>query len=154
MILFHTLPPLLYEVLNCAIASTCFVALVIVVRYIATAYFHFRHEGLLPRPLSRWESFRALRTLKLAIGFLIFLSGEVPRMSWVWLARFLANTDRPSTWMGETPWVFVPVVASTLSVLGMACIVRALAPEAWGRFGYWMSLGTAAVTVIGTQIFR
>lgn len=150
IILFHALPPLLYEVLNCAIASTCVVALVIVLRYMTAAYFQFRRAGI----LSRWESFTALRTLRLALGFMIFLTGETPRMTWVWLARYLANTDRDAAWMGTTPWVFVPIVGSVLSVLGMACIVRALVPVVWGRFGYWISLGTASAAVIGTQVFR
>lgn len=150
IVLFHALPPLLYEVLNCATATIYYVALIITLRYMTTGYLHFRLVG----NLSRWDAFKTLRTLKFALGFLIFLLGECPSVTWVWLARFLANTGRNAVWMGQVPWVFVPVAGSAISVFGMACIVRALVPEVWGRFGYWVSLGTATAAVVVTQVFR
>lgn len=138
MNVYDALPSELYEILNCAIATTCAMALVICLRYLVVEFVHTR----------------TLFRYKLALGFTVFLFGEAPRMTWVWLARFLSNTHHDSAWMGELPWVLVPIVGSAVSVAGMALIIRALAPEVWGRWGYLGALGLATAAVIGTQIFR
>lgn len=142
------LPPRLYEILNSAIAATAFVALVICIRYLFIAYLQLRLA------LSPLEALRELRKFRLAIGFTILLSGEMPRMTWVWLARYLENTGRPMQWMGHAPWVLIAIVTSGVTVLGMACVVRALVPEVWGKFGYWVAIGSAVIAVVLTQIFR
>lgn len=138
MILYTALPGELYEILNCAIAATSIVALVICMRYLATEYHNI--IGLL--------------RLKLAIGFTVFLWGETARMTWVWLARYIANTHHDPSWMGTTPWVLIPIIGSAVSVLGMACIVKTLTPNAWGKWGYVGAIGAAALAVAVTQIVR
>ena len=134
----HALPPLLYEVINCAIASTSAVALVICLRYLATEY----------------RNIQGLLRLRLAVAFTVFLFGETTRMSWVWLVRYLANTGHDTYWMGSLPWTVIPVAGSLVSIFGMACVVRALTPAAWGKWGYVMSLGAAVVAISLTQLIR
>lgn len=138
MILYTALPPELYEILNCAIATTSAIALVICVRYLATEY----------------QNIKGLLRLKLAIGFTVFLCGETARMTWVWLARYIANTHHDPAWMGAIPWLLIPIIGSAVSVFGMACIVKTLTPEAWGKWGYVGAIGAAAFAVAVTQIVR
>lgn len=141
MFLYTALPSELYEVLNCAIAAISFVAWCICLRYLTTQYLAVR-------------SISGLLRLKLAIGLTVLLTGEWPRMAWVWLARYINNTAGEPGWMGTIPWVFIPIVSSAASVAGLACIVRAITPEAWGRWGYIVALTTAALAVIVSQVFR
>lgn len=138
MILMEALPPELYEILNCAIATISFVAWLICARYLYTEY----------------NSIRGLLRLKLAFGFTVFLTGETIRMVWVWLARFLTNTNHDASWMGSVQWVWVPVIGSLTTIAGLACIVRALIPEAWGRWGYAGSLGAVILALLATRLFR
>lgn len=138
MNVYDALPSELYEVLNCAIATTCAVALAICVRYLVIEFVQTR----------------ALFRYKLAIGFTVFLLGETPRMTWVWLARFLANTHRDPSWMGTMPWLLIPIVGSAMCVAGMACIIKTLTPDVWGKWGYAGAVGLAAAAVILTQVFR
>lgn len=136
--LIGALPPRLYEIINCGIATTCTVALAICVRYLATEY----------------RNIQGLLRLKLAVGFTVFLIGESIRMGWVWLARYLANTAHDPSWMGHAPAVFLPIAASIVSIIGMACVIRALAPQAWGRVGYAVALASAALAIVATQFAR
>jgi hypothetical protein len=141
MILYKALPPELYEILNCAIAITSLIAWMICLRYLLSEY--LKERNLL-----------GILRLRLAIAMTVFLTGEWPRMAWLWIARYWGNTGRHIDWMGDVPWVFIPAIASTISVLGLACIVRAITPEAWGKWGYVVVLGTATLTVLLTQVFR
>lgn len=150
MILFDALPPRLYEIISCSIAATSLVALVICVRYLFTEY-----RFVLNSFSGDWrQAFTAMWQFRLALGFTVFLFGESPRMTWVWLARYLTNIGVSQAWMGTLPWLLVPIVASAVSVIGILCIVRALVPRAWGRFGYIGSILTALAAVTATQIFR
>lgn len=135
---YDALPNDLYEILNCAIAATAAVALTICLRYLATEF----------------HNIRGLMRLRLALGLTVFLFGETSRMTWVWLARYLANVHGDPAWMGRTPWVLVPIAGSALCVLGLAWLVRALSPAAWGRWGYVVALSAAALAVVGTQLVR
>lgn len=148
MMYLTPLPPELYEVLNCALATSDFVTLGICIRYLMTAYFQFR------KALTPWQSLRAMRTLRLSIGFTVFLIGETPRMGYLWFVRYLANTGHDATWLSKGWWIFLPVAASAVAVFGMACVVRALIPEVWGRYGYVGTIAISVVAVIGTQLFR
>lgn len=150
------LPPELYEIINAALGAVSWVALAICVRYLATAYVHLRNvpTGLPEPPLSRLEAFYELRKLRLAIGLTVFLTGEAPRMTWLWWARYAANTGHDASWMAEWPYVTIPILASAQSVFGMGCVVRALTPLAWGRWGYVLAIGAAAWAVAVTQIVR
>lgn len=148
IILFVSLPPRMYEIINCSIATTSFVALVICLRYLYIEYRRLRGGARFV------DAVTALLELRLAVGLTVFLCGEFPRMTWVWLARWLANTGHMTAWMSTKPWVFVPVIASALSVLGMACVVRALTPRVWGAHGYTLAIGSALAAVAITQVFR
>lgn len=143
------LPPRLYEILNCAIMTTSFVALCICLRYLVSEYLLLRAAGN-----TVWRSVGAMWEFKLAIAFTIMLSGEFPRMAWVWLARYLGNRHDPTAWMATEPWVLVPIIASLTSCLGLACVVRALTPRAWGEYGYVLAIGSATCTVVLTQLLR
>lgn len=132
------LPGHLYEILNCAISAICFVALTICIRYLIIEY---RETGQFLR-------------LRLAVGLTVFFSGESPRTAWVWYARFQTNTGHNANWMGDWPYVLIPIAGSLLAVIGMACIVRALTPAAWGPRGYLAALGFALCCVIATQLLR
>lgn len=145
-----SLPPRLYEILNCGIATSAWLAWMITARYLVTALVEARRLG------AGWgASFRTIYAYRLAVGFLIFLSGECPRMTWVWLARYVENIHGPPLrWMSSYPGLMVPVLASGLTVLGLACIVRALIPMVWGRYAYRVTLGTVISIVVLTQVFR
>lgn len=150
MLYFTPLPPELYEVLNCAIFAGSSVLLILCIRYLAAAYAGFRRAGF----MSRWECFVALRTLKLAVGLTVLLSGVVPRMGYLWLSRYLANTGYNVEWMSHGWMIYIPIIGSALDVLGCACTARAIIPEVWGRFGYFGTLAVAAGAVVLTQVLR
>lgn len=143
------LPPELHEVINGAIAATGIVLLVVCLRYLLTVYLHYRSEGN-----GRWRSFLLLRQMRLAVGATILLVGLVPLEGWLWWARYGLNTGRDVDWMGRAPWVYVPIAAGVAMVLGLACKLRALAPIAWGRFGYWAAIGVAVAAVVASQVWR
>lgn len=144
------LPPRLYEILNVSIVTSAFVTWVITLRYLITALVDARRSG------AEWfNAFRTLFSYKLAVGFLIFLSGEWPRMAWVWFARYVENTrGAPFAAMSSFPLLLIPVIGSVLTVLGLACIVRALIPTVWGRYAYRVTLTAVVCIVALTQIVR
>lgn len=149
--ILRALPPWLFEIIYCAIGATCWVTLAICVRFLATVYVQFRREAV----LHRLEIIVVgLRTMRLPVGFTIFMTGLTPLMTWEWLARYLANTRHDVRWMGEMPWMALPIVAGMIAIIGLACIVRALVPTAWGRFGYWGAISTALAAVAITQVIR
>lgn len=150
MVLFEALPPRLYEIINCAIASTSLMALIICVRYLVSEYLWFKHKV----QMTSRDALAEVIQYRVAIGFTVLMSGEFPRMTWVWLARYLMNTDQDAVWMGTFPWVMLPVVASMVSIIGMACILRGLTPRVWGRWGYCGCLLAPVIPIALTQFFR
>lgn len=150
MDLYTALPPELFEIIDCTIAVTAFIAWILCVRYLATQVVRAHKD----KDKSIAYVFRAVVKLRLAVAMLVCLTGEWPRVTWLWLARYLTNTGEDAAWMATVPWVFVPIVFSAISAVGFACVVRAITPEAWGRYGNTISLGIAAVVVLLTQYFR
>lgn len=136
--LLEALPPELHELLNAGVAATSLVLLFISARYLLTEY----------------ETIRGLMRLKLAVAFTVMMAGLAPEMIWLWLARFLANINADVIWMGKPPWVFVPVISTAVLIAGMACAVRALTPEVWGRWGYVSSIGAAVAAASATLLAR
>jgi hypothetical protein len=156
MLWFTPLPPLLYEVINCALFAGATSWLIICIRYLVTAYCQLRRirPGEYAPRLSRSEAFAALHNYRVAIGLMIFLFGESPRMGYLWLVRYLGNTGHDVAWLSQGGWIFVPVLASALSIVGCACSVRAIIPRVWGRYGYCGTLLIVIAAVVATQIFR
>lgn len=149
MILFEALPPRLYEIINVAIATSSLVALVICLRYLLAEYL-----GFVRIYLSWRDALVQMFQFRLAIGFTILLSGETVRMGWVWFARYCVNTHRDAAWMSHVPWVIIPVASSLTTIIGFACVTRALVPRAWGRWGYALCLSAPCVVIVLTQMVR
>lgn len=156
MFWFTPLPPLLYEIINCALFTGSTMWLVICIRYLASAYVKLRKipEGALIPVMTQWEALNELYKLRVAIGLTIFLCGESPRMGYLWVVRYLQNTGHDVAWLSQGWWIFVPVIASTISVIGCACSVRAIIPEAWGRHAYVGTLALVICAVVATQVIR
>lgn len=146
---YDGLPPELYEIINCGLATAAFIVWIETAFYLLTRLRSFMAEGdtLLQVIIS-------LMTLRLALGTFVFLSGEWPRMTWLWVARYIKNTGHDPSWMAGAPWVYIPIVASTIAIIGLACFARAIVPQSWGRIGYWFTLLTPVVVIILTQVIR
>lgn len=156
MLWFTPLPPILYEIINCALFAGATTWLVICLRYLATAYRQLRRirQGEFAPRLSRLEAFVSLHNYRVAIGLMIFLCGESPRMGYLWLVRYLGNTGHDVAWLSQGAWILVPVFSSTLSIVGCACSVRAIIPRVWGRYAYFGTLLIVLGAVVATQVFR
>lgn len=153
MIWYTPLSPELYETLNCGLMVSDIITLVICVRYLMTAYTHFVDPYGTSR-MGRWEAFKALRQLRLGVGMTVFLFGETPRMTYLWLVRYLTNTGNDASWMSQGVWVYIPIVSSTIAVFGMACIARALVPLVWGRFSYLAPISITVLAIVATRLIR
>ena len=129
----------LFEIINAAQAAGALVLLLLCVRYLWTEYDN---------------TFRGLLRSKLAFGFTVFLSGEVPLLVWQWVTRYRINTGRGADLMSDAPWGYMPLVFGLLSVIGMACIARAIVPMVWGSWGYAAVILVAAAAVVVTQVIR
>lgn len=80
-----------------------------------------------------------------AVAIGVYVTGSIVKDGWSWLARWLANTDRPDDWMIDSPWVYVPIVGIALAIIGKLCMIRVFAPPGWGREAY-VTAGLAAIT--------
>lgn len=157
MMYFTPLPPVLYEIINCALFTSATVVLILCGRYLLTAYFQMRKSagvGVSVPSLSRFEAFYELRKLRLAVGLTVFMLGESPRMGYLWLSRYMQNTGHDIAWLSQGFWILVPIIGSATAVCGLACLARAIVPAVWGRFGYFGTLMIATAAVVATQIIR
>jgi hypothetical protein len=145
------IPPVLFELINCGLSAAAGIALLICLRYLAIMHW------------IEWQRadvgfFRAIYNLssyRLAVGFTIFLIGEWPRVTWLWWARYTINHDvMDASFMGQMPWAMLPVVFGVVSIIGKACIIRALIPMAWGQYAYVAVCGGALAVVIASQFIR
>lgn len=147
---YDGLPPELYEILNCGLAVAAFMVWAETAFYLLTRF----RRAIYVDGLSFSQAIVRMVHLRLALGTFVFLSGEWPRMTWLWLARYIKNTDHDPSWMAGAPWVYIPIISSATAILGLACFARAIVPEAWGRVGYWATIFGPAIGIALTQIIR
>lgn len=155
LIIAWALPPRLFEILYCSVASSSAVALAMSLRYlIVYLIVNRRLQMEVLGSVDLGYMLRGFLHLRLAIGFTVFLMGFTPLITWVWVARYCADIGVDVAWMGTKWWPLIPISGGLLAVWGLACVVRALAPDRWGMTGYFWALATAGFMVAITQIVR
>lgn len=147
----HALPSVTWELLNCGLSVAAGISLLICLRYLFAMYVNERKRWQMPW----WNAITHLSTYRLAVGFTVFLAGEWPRATWVWWARYATNHHIGSVdWMGQWPWIVLPVGFGVLCIMGKACIIRALIPMVWGRYAYALICGSAVGVMIASELIN
>lgn len=141
------------ELLNGSVAVSAFVLWCLCIRYLVSEVFRARHAA---REMNVCFGFRealhSVSQLRMAVGFLVFLTGEWTHMGYRWFLRFFQNTGRDEAWLLEAPWAFSPIVSIAFVVIGFACVARAIVPRSWGRFGYWLTIGATLSALAFSQL--
>lgn len=144
------LPPQLYEIMNVAIATMCLIVTSYCI-YFALCEYRDMRKGLSLSPL---EALREVFKWRLAIGTTVAFFGEGLRTTWIAIGLLLQARGYDATWMGDIPFVAVPVLGSILLILGGACIARSIIPREWGRWAYLVTVVAVAIAVTVMQFFR
>lgn len=152
------LDPVVYEIKNNLVSSFSFTSAAIVTYYVLAehflAYRVLRSEGL-PVWLSVWQSIRwnynRVR-IQLAYSFDAFLFGEYVTTGWTFAIRYLENRGSPQGWMGEEPFIYLPIISGCIQVIAAVCLIRILAPDEWGHRG-WVAAALYAIGWSSLWIF-
>lgn len=142
----NPMPSFIYESVNAAFAQMAMLLLCFTVYYLVIEY---RYLPPFYTVMQKARDF--VQNKRLSLGVAIFFLFEGLRAVWFWYARYLDNIGEPSAWLGRMPWIAIPIAFSAACIFGMACIIRAITPQAWGRFAYITSL---IVVGIGTALAR
>lgn len=136
------LDPVIYEVKNNLVSSFSFAAISIVAYYVTAevvqSFWIYRGEGI-----AWWRAighalvynYRRVR-IQLALSFASFLFGEYTTSLWTFAVRYAENRGYAQGWMGDEPFVYVPIAGGAVQVVAAVCLVRILAPDEWGHRGW------------------
>lgn len=136
------LDPVVYEVKNNLVSSFSFAAITVVAYYVTAeivqSYWIYRDEQF-SKLSAIWRgivyNYGRVR-IQLALSFAAFLFGEYVTALWSFVARYIDNRGFNAEWMGDEPFVYVPVLGGIIQVVSAICLVRILAPDEWGHRGW------------------
>jgi hypothetical protein len=81
--------------------------------------------------------------LQAAIAVFVFFCGEAMNRGWLWYWRHLENNGMDASWMMKH---HVLLVGAMIQTLGVICVIRVFAPDAWGR-NIWLISALVAIGV-------